>query len=70
MDEIILRPYQKKLVNAIRYSWGKGNKHVIMQAATGSGKTICFSYMAQKASLKGNKVLILTHRQELMGLLS
>ncbi len=67
MGDIILRPYQKELVNAVRNSWRKGNKHVIMQLPTAGGKTICFSYMAQKASLKGNKILILTHRQELMG---
>jgi len=66
-EEIKLRPYQKELVNAVRGSWRKGNKHVIMQLPVGGGKTICFSYMAQKASLKGNKILILTHRQELMG---
>lgn len=66
MDEITLRPYQKELVNSVRASWRKGNKHVIMQLPTAGGKTVCFSYMAQKAALKGNKILILTHRQELM----
>lgn len=40
MDEIILRPYQKELVNAIRSSWRKGNRHVIMQLPTGGGKCL------------------------------
>jgi superfamily II DNA or RNA helicase len=33
---------------------------------TGAGKTICFSYIAYHASQKGNSVLIIVHRQELI----
>jgi len=67
MPEIKIRPYQKDVIGEVHNSWKKGNKHVLMQLPTGGGKTVCFSYMAQKASLKGNNILILTHRQELMG---
>ena len=37
---IQLRPYQKELVENIRKSWKKGNKHVIMQLSTGGGKCL------------------------------
>ena len=40
VEEIKLRPYQKDLVNGIRASWKKGNRHVIMQLPTGGGKCL------------------------------
>ena len=40
VEEIKLRPYQKDLVNDIRASWKKGNKHVIMQLPTAGGKCL------------------------------
>lgn len=63
---IELRPYQKELVENIRKSWKKGNKHVIMQLSTGGGKTVIFSYIAQKSAAKGSRILVLTHRDELL----
>ena len=63
---IELRTYQKELINGIHESWMRGNKHVIMQGCTGMGKTICFSYMSSRAINRGKKVLLLTHRQELL----
>jgi superfamily II DNA or RNA helicase len=33
---------------------------------TGGGKTVCFSYIAQSAAKKGNRVCILVHRAELL----
>jgi DNA repair protein RadD len=39
---------------------------VLAVLPTGGGKTVCFSYIAQAASIKGNRVLILVHRQELL----
>jgi len=63
---IELRPYQKELVENIRKSWKKGNKHVLMQMSTGSGKTFCFSYICQASVKKGSNILIITHREELL----
>jgi DNA repair protein RadD len=39
---------------------------VLAVLPTGGGKTVCFSYIAQAASVKGNRVLILVHRAELL----
>ncbi len=62
---IKLRDYQQNAVDKICHFFTKG-KHSILQAPTGSGKTVVFSYIAQNAVTKGKKVLILTNRTELL----
>jgi superfamily II DNA or RNA helicase len=57
-----LRPYQTQLVTEIRGQYQLGRKAVLAVLPTGGGKTVCFSYIAQAASIKGNRVLILVHR--------
>jgi DNA repair protein RadD len=61
-----LRPYQSQLVTEIRGQYQLGRKAVLAVLPTGGGKTVCFSYIAQAASIKGNRVLILVHRAELL----
>ena len=63
---IQLRPYQQKLINSLRRSIKSGNKNIILCAPTGSGKTICFTYMAKNHIERGGRVLVLTHRKELL----
>ena len=61
-----LRPYQTQLVTEIRGQYQLGHKAVLAVLSTGAGKTVCFSYIAQAASVKGNRVCILVHRAELL----
>ena len=61
-----LRPYQQKAKEDIRSAFSQGKKHVILQAPTGSGKTVIFSSIAKDIASKNNKVLILTNRAELL----
>ena len=61
-----LRPYQSQLVTEIRGQYQLGRKAVLAVLSTGAGKTYIFSYIAQQASIKGNRVLILVHRAELL----
>ena len=61
-----LRPYQQQLITDIRLQYQLGNRSVLAVLATGGGKTYIFSYIAQQASVKGNRVLILVHRAELL----
>jgi DNA repair protein RadD len=61
-----LRPYQTQLVTEIRGQYQLGHKAVLAVLPTGGGKTVCFAHIAQAASVKGNRVLILVHRQELL----
>jgi DNA repair protein RadD len=61
-----LRPYQTQLVTEIRGQYQLGHKAVLAVLPTGGGKTVCFAHIAQAASIKGNRVLILVHRAELL----
>ncbi len=63
---INLRPYQQQLVTDIRLQYQLGHKAVLAVLPTGGGKTVCFSYIAQAAAKKGNRVLVLVHRAELL----
>jgi superfamily II DNA or RNA helicase len=63
---IDLRDYQIDIVTAIRQAYGQGYKAPLLVAPTGSGKTVLFSYVAWQAAMKGNRTLILVHRQELL----
>jgi superfamily II DNA or RNA helicase len=61
-----LRPYQHQLITDIRLQYQLGKRSVLAVLPTGGGKTVCFSYIAQAAAKKGNRVCILVHRQELL----
>ena len=62
---ITLRPYQEKLINDARVSLGK-HRRILVQSMTGSGKTKTFARMVQMAYNKGNKILIVCHRIEVV----
>lgn len=62
-----LRPYQISFVSDIAKKFASGKKSIVAQAATGFGKTVCFSVISQRFIAKsGRKVLILVHRKELV----
>jgi len=63
---IILRDYQNDIIKQVRDKWKDGKRSLMVQSPTGSGKTVIFSYMAQQAARKGNKILIVTDRAELL----
>ncbi len=60
-----LRPYQTECINAVREGWREYNRLLIVMA-TGGGKTVCFSMIAQEEVAKGGRVLILAHTDELL----
>jgi superfamily II DNA or RNA helicase len=62
----ILRPYQLEAVDAVRQAFGRGHRRVLFVMATGAGKTVTFSHITENAAAKGNRVLILVHRVELL----
>jgi DNA or RNA helicases of superfamily II len=61
-----LRDYQEDNFNQLRHAYAKGNKRVLYQAATGSGKTVVASMVAKLAVEKGNRVMPVAHRRELI----
>lgn len=63
---ITLRPYQSKIIDDLRTEMRKGHSRLVLQSATGSGKTCIFSFMVKQASERGNRCLILTNRVELL----
>jgi DNA repair protein RadD len=62
---IELRPYQETFICDIRAAM-RTSRRVVAVAATGSGKTVCFSFISNGASQKGNRVLIVAHRMEIL----
>lgn len=61
-----LRPYQVAAVESVKDALRSGKKAPLLVAPTGAGKTVMFAHITQSAQRKGNRVLILTHRQELL----
>lgn len=63
---IQLYNYQEVIIHNIREKFKKGLKKIVMCSPTGSGKTVMFSYIVQAHIKKGGKVLVVTHRKELL----
>lgn len=63
---IILRPYQGIGVSGIRSCFKRFINYVLFVLPTGGGKTVVFTYIAQKMSLNKKKAIILVHRVELL----
>lgn len=58
--------HQPKLIDATRQKFTQGNQSVLLQLATGGGKTRIFTTITKKAVEKNNHVWILIHRRELL----
>ncbi len=63
---VTLRSYQQESKDAILAEWEKGRKKTLLSLPTGCGKTIVFSSVAEEQVRRGDKVLILAHREELL----
>jgi len=61
-----LRDYQAELIEEIRYSILAGLLRICAVAPCGAGKTVLFSWMTAQARARGQTVLIVVHRQELI----
>lgn len=69
-DSIKLRTYQLEGAQRIREAFKAGKRAPLYVAPTGSGKTALFSFIAHGAAAKGNRVLVLSHRIELVDQIS
>ncbi|MDT0280213.1 MULTISPECIES: DEAD/DEAH box helicase [Enterococcus] len=61
-----LRPYQQEARSAIQKEWTDGKKKTLLVLPTGCGKTIVFSKVIEDRVRKGERVLVLAHRGELL----
>ena len=63
---IKLRDYQQDILNEIYQSFLSGNKRPLVQSPCGSGKTVIFVKLAELTQAKGNSIVVLVHRRELL----
>ena len=61
-----LRPYQQLAVEAVERTFTRGFRSCLVQMPTGTGKTILFAALAERAVMRGERVLVLAHRGELL----
>lgn len=64
-DNMELRPYQNRAVSAVEDAYESVRSALIVMA-TGTGKTIVMSALADRELRRGGRVLILAHRGELL----
>lgn len=63
---IQLRPYQEESKRAVFNEWEQGILKTLLVLPTGTGKTIVFAAITNDCVQKGERVLILAHRGELL----
>src|SRR5258706_8032742 len=63
---IQLRPDQFSLISAARAALAPDCRSILMQGATGSGKTVMFSWLCEQVAKRGKRVVIIVHREELI----
>lgn len=63
---LTLYPYQRSLVNKVRKSYINGYRAPCVVAPCGAGKSIIIADIARQTTDKGNRVMFLVHRRELI----
>src|SRR6266496_3748043 len=61
-----LRPYQVAAVEALRAGARRGLRRMLVEMATGLGKTVLFAHLAHRVVSRGQRVLVIAHRDELL----
>lgn len=61
-----LRSYQSEAENAILGQWDEGVQRTLLVLPTGCGKTVVFAKIAEDCVRRGQRVLVLAHRGELL----
>lgn len=61
-----LRPYQETARQKVQEEWEEDKKRTLLVLPTGTGKTIVFSKIIEDRVKKGERVLVIAHRGELL----
>lgn len=61
-----LRPYQQRAFDELRKAVSEGHKRILLVIPTGGGKSVVFSKIISSANDKGNPVVFLVHKRELV----
>lgn len=62
-----LRGYQVEAVEAVEAAWAAGTRRPAVVLPTGSGKSTVIASLASRARARGQRVVMLAHRGELLG---
>lgn len=63
---IELRPFQLEAQTDLKHSYAAGNRRLLLQAATGAGKTVIAAEIIKHATSNGHHALFLAHRREIV----
>ena len=61
-----LRNYQQKTVDNVYQSMKRGNRRIIVQQPPRTGKTVIMAEVARRTTVKGNRVMFIIHRKEVL----
>ncbi|MCT3437375.1 DEAD/DEAH box helicase [Limosilactobacillus fermentum] len=61
-----LRDYQTETINRIYQSMRQGHRRIIVQQPPRTGKTVIMAEIARKTTSKGNRVMFIIHRKEVL----
>ncbi|WP_170996071.1 DEAD/DEAH box helicase, partial [Escherichia coli] len=61
-----LRDYQQETIDNIYQSMRLGNRRIIVQQPPRTGKTVIMAEIAQRTTQKGNRVIFIIHRKEVL----
>ncbi len=65
-SKLLLRDYQKDVINQIYHHYKAGIKSVMLVSPTGSGKTLTATHIIRDAVSRGKRVLFIIHREPLV----
>jgi superfamily II DNA or RNA helicase len=63
---VTLRAYQESAIRELHARIASGHQRIVVVAATGSGKTVIFAHVVADAVVRGQLVLVVAHRRELI----
>ena len=61
-----LRSYQKECLDNVYHSLRRGNKCIVVQSPPRTGKTVIMAEIARRTTAKGNRILFIVHRKEIV----
>jgi len=64
MGDVVLRPYQERLMGDIRTSM-RSYRRIAVRLQQGGGKSYLIAAMALRSMENGHRVLILSHRKQI-----
>ena len=61
-----LRNYQRETIDKVYQSMRNGHHRIIVQQPPRTGKTVIMAEIARRTTVKGNRVMFIIHRKEVL----